>query len=77
MTRPLTNGEIERIAERVSTYHDGHTMTHEAIGLLVELARREIQRLNPESDRTPCRFDMFSSRACKYGSRGCVEEHER
>jgi hypothetical protein len=70
----VTNGEVQRVIERLE--ERGPSLDWEALGLLLELARRELQRLNPDADRTPCRFDIFSSAACKYGSRSCVEDHD-
>lgn len=69
----MTNGEMARVLERLE--ERGPDYDWEALGIVLELARRQLQRLNPDSKRSPCRFDIFTETSCRYGSHGCIEQH--
>jgi hypothetical protein len=64
----MTNAEMVKLLDRMMDDPGTHCMRR----LVKELVCREVQRLNPDAERSPCVFDLYAESRCKYGSHGCI-----
>ncbi len=70
----MTNYELQKLTVAVdrSDYPE-----YRAPDLALELARRELQRMNPRGVEDPCVFKKRVRTSCFYGSYGCEQPHGR
>ena len=68
----VTREQVEAWAKLAGIEH----FTEQGLARLGDFAIFARQdRVQAESVREPCKFDMFSSRVCQYGSRSCIVDH--